>query len=173
MFSDNATFRLLENSRKNKLTIFDQVCYKNCYFLKNFTMPYCLCGYWNCTACSCSTCKFKKSNCICNLWIKINNGLCINVWQEINCPVSNCNISCIRLSQWLQYNTVIPRKLAVPNSRNSLTRGSARCSWDLETSKLAVPLLSTQIRDFCYFLSPKIREFGGITVHHYVSWSSK
>ena len=28
----------------------------------------------------------------------------------------------------------------------------------------AVPLLSTQIRDFCYFLSPKIREFGGITV---------
>ena len=32
------------------------------------------------------------------------------------------------------------------------------------TSKLAVPLLSTQIRDFCYFLSPKIREFGGITV---------
>ena len=33
------------------------------------------------------------------------------------------------------------------------------------TSKLAVPLLSTQIRDFCYFLSPKIREFGGITVY--------
>ena len=32
------------------------------------------------------------------------------------------------------------------------------------TSKLAVPLLSTQIRDFCYFLSPKNREFGGITV---------
>ena len=32
------------------------------------------------------------------------------------------------------------------------------------TSKLAVPLLSTQIRNFCYFLSPKIREFGGITV---------
>lgn len=32
------------------------------------------------------------------------------------------------------------------------------------TSKPAVPLLSTQIRDFCYFLSPKIREFGGITV---------
>ena len=33
------------------------------------------------------------------------------------------------------------------------------------TSKLAVPLLSTQIRDFCYFLSPKNREFGGITVN--------
>ena len=32
------------------------------------------------------------------------------------------------------------------------------------TSKLAVPLLSTQICDFCYNLSPKIREFGGITV---------
>ena len=61
--------------------------------------------------------------------------------------------------------TVIPRKLAIPNSRNSLTRGSS-CSLDLLffTSKLAVPLLSTQIRDFCYFLSPKIREFGGITV---------
>ena len=27
-----------------------------------------------------------------------------------------------------QANTVIPRKLAVPNSRNSLTRGSSRCS---------------------------------------------
>ena len=30
------------------------------------------------------------------------------------------------------------------------------------TSKLVVPLLSTQICDFCYFLSPKICEFGGI-----------
>ena len=47
--------------------------------------------------------------------------------------------------------TVIPRKLAVPNSL-------------FFTSKLAVPLLSTQIRDFCYFLSSKIREFRGITV---------
>ena len=63
--------------------------------------------------------------------------------------------------------TLIPRKLAVPNSQNSLTRGSARCSWDLETSKLAVPLFSTQIRDSGYFLSPKNREFGGITVHLY------
>ena len=27
--------------------------------------------------------------------------------------------------------------------------------------------LSTQIRDFCYFLSPKYREFGGITVLTY------
>ena len=35
------------------------------------------------------------------------------------------------------------------------------------TSKLTVPLLSTQIRDFCYFLSPKIREFGGIIVIPY------
>ena len=33
------------------------------------------------------------------------------------------------------------------------------------TSKLAVPLLSTQVCDFCYFLSPKILEFGGITVN--------
>ena len=36
------------------------------------------------------------------------------------------------------------------------------------TSKLAVPILSTQIRDFCYFLSPKNREFGGITVYNFV-----
>ena len=32
-----------------------------------------------------------------------------------------------------------------------------------------LPLLSTQIRDFCYFLSLKIREFGGITVY----WKKK
>ena len=35
------------------------------------------------------------------------------------------------------------------------------------TSKLAVPLLSTQISDFSYFLSLEIREFGGITVAMY------
>ena len=34
----------------------------------------------------------------------------------------------------------------------------------VQTSKLAVPFISTQIRDSCYFLSPKNREFGGITV---------
>ena len=34
----------------------------------------------------------------------------------------------------------------------------------LFTSKFAVPLCSTQIRDSGYFLSPKNREFWGITV---------
>ena len=56
-------------------------------------------------------------------------------------------------------------------SNTSQTRGSKLAEFSNSrflslffTSKLAVPLLSTQIRDFCYFLSPKIREFGGITV---------
>ena len=56
-------------------------------------------------------------------------------------------------------------------SNTSQTRGSKLARFSNSrflllffTSKLAVPLLSTQIRDFCYFLSPKIREFGGITV---------
>ena len=42
------------------------------------------------------------------------------------------------------------------------------------TSKLAVPFISTQSRDSCYFLSPKNREFGGITVTTFWSewWSS-
>ena len=57
-------------------------------------------------------------------------------------------------------------------SNTSQTRGSKLAEFSNSrflslffTSKLAVPLLSTQIRDFCYFLSPKIREFGGITVY--------
>ena len=56
-------------------------------------------------------------------------------------------------------------------SNTSQTHGSKLAKFSnsrflslLFTSKLAVPLLSTQIRDFCYFLSPKNREFGGITV---------
>ena len=56
-------------------------------------------------------------------------------------------------------------------SNASQTRGSKLAKFSnsrflslLYTSKLAVLLLSTQIRDFCYFLSPKNREFGGITV---------
>ena len=56
-------------------------------------------------------------------------------------------------------------------SNTSQTRGSILAKFSNSrflslffTSKLAVPLLSTQICDFCYFLSPKIREFGGITV---------
>ena len=56
-------------------------------------------------------------------------------------------------------------------SNTSQTRGSKLAKFSnsrflslLYTSKLAVLLLSTQIRDFCYFLSPKNREFGGITV---------
>ena len=55
-------------------------------------------------------------------------------------------------------------------SNTSQTRGSKLAKFSNSrflslffTFKLAVPLLSTQIRDFCYFLSPKIREFGGIT----------
>ena len=59
-------------------------------------------------------------------------------------------------------------------SNTSQTRGSKLAKFSNSrflllffTSKLAVPLLSTQIRDFCYFLSPKIREFGGITVFHF------
>ena len=57
-------------------------------------------------------------------------------------------------------------------SNTSQTRGSKLAKFSNSrflllffTSKLAVPLLSTQIRDFCYFLSPKNCEFGGITVH--------
>ena len=60
-------------------------------------------------------------------------------------------------------------------SNTSQTRGSKLAEFSNSrflslffTSKLAVPLLSTQIRDFCYFLSPKIREFGGITVYDFV-----
>ena len=56
-------------------------------------------------------------------------------------------------------------------SNTSQTRGSKLAKFSNSrflslffTSKLAVPLLSTKICDFCYFLSPKIREFGGITV---------
>ena len=59
-------------------------------------------------------------------------------------------------------------------SNPSQTRGSKLAKFSnsrllslFYTSKLAVPLLSTQIRDFCYFLSPKIREFGGITVYSF------
>ena len=37
-------------------------------------------------------------------------------------PFRKFSVKCFDL------NTVIPRKLAVPNSRNSLTRGSNRCS---------------------------------------------
>ena len=57
-------------------------------------------------------------------------------------------------------------------SNTSQTRGSKLAKFSNSrilslffTSKLAVHLLSTQICDFCYFLSPKIREFGGITVY--------
>ena len=56
-------------------------------------------------------------------------------------------------------------------SNASQTRGSKLAKFSnlrflllFFTSKLAVPLLSTQIRDFCYFLSPKNCEFRGITV---------
>ena len=35
----------------------------------------------------------------------------------------------------------------------------------LFTLKLAVPFISTQIRNSCYFISPKNHEFGGITVY--------
>ena len=56
-------------------------------------------------------------------------------------------------------------------SNTSQTRGSKLAKFSNSlfvslffTSKLAVPLLSTQICEFCYFLSPKILEFGGITV---------
>ena len=57
-------------------------------------------------------------------------------------------------------------------SNTSQTRGSKLAKFSNSrflllffTSKLAVPLLSTQIRHFCYFLSPEIREFGGNTVY--------
>ena len=60
-------------------------------------------------------------------------------------------------------------------SNTSQTRGSKLAKFSnsrflslLYTSKLAVLLLSTQIRDFGYFLSPKNREFGGITVLTFV-----
>ena len=56
-------------------------------------------------------------------------------------------------------------------SNTSQTRGSKLAKFSNSlilslflTSKLMVPLLSTQIRNFCYFLSSKICEFGGITV---------
>ena len=66
-------------------------------------------------------------------------------------------------------------KIESKYSNTSQTRGSKLAKFSNSrflslffTSKLAVPLLSTQIRDFCYFLSPKIREFGGITVSAYL-----
>ena len=76
-----------------------------------------------------------------------------------------------------------PRELSFPGSSvlclrggkkysNTLqTRGSKLAKFSnlgflslLYTSKLAVLLLRTQICNFCYFLSPKNREFVGITV---------
>ena len=79
----------------------------------------------------------------------------------------------------ISYTTVVHYKLKdilSMYSNTSKTRGSKLAKFSNSqflslffTSKLAVPLLSTQIRDFCYFLSPKIREFGGITVFLYAS----
>ena len=63
------------------------------------------------------------------------------------------------------------RRNATWYSNTSQTRGSKLAKFSNSrflslffTSKLAVPLCSTQIRDSGYFLSPKNREFGGITV---------
>ena len=62
-------------------------------------------------------------------------------------------------------------KVVFEYSNTSQTRGSKLAKFSnlqfrllLFTSKLAVPFISTQNRDSCYFLSPKNREFGGITV---------
>ena len=64
-------------------------------------------------------------------------------------------------------------------SNTSQTRGSKLAKFSnsrflslLFTSKLAVPLCSTQIRDSGYFLSPKNREFGGIIVYTYLDIST-
>ena len=65
MLSDKAKFQLLENSEKPKLSLFDQQCLKNCDFLKKFTISYCSCGFLNCIHCSCSVCKLKTENCVC------------------------------------------------------------------------------------------------------------
>ena len=66
-------------------------------------------------------------------------------------------------------STVIPRKLAVPNSRNSQTRGFCYLvAWKppnwLFTIKMA-PYLAVSKFAVPYYPTPKICEFGGITVH--------
>ena len=66
-------------------------------------------------------------------------------------------------------STVIPRKLAVPNSRNSQIRGFCYLvAWKppnwLFTIKMA-PYLAVSKFAVPYYPTPKIREFGGITVH--------
>ena len=65
--------------------------------------------------------------------------------------------------------TVIPRKLAVPNSRNSQIRGfSYLVAWKppnwLFPIKIA-PYLAVSKFAAPYYPTPKIREFGGITVY--------
>ena len=68
---------------------------------------------------------------------------------------------------WMQ-NTVIPLKLAIPNSRNPQTRGFCYLvAWKppnrLFTIKMA-PYLAVSKFAVPYYPTPKIREFGGITV---------
>ena len=69
--------------------------------------------------------------------------------------------------------------LILKYSNTSQTHGSKLAKFSnsqfrllLFTSKLAVPFISTQIRDSSYFLSPKNREFGGITVLQ-LFWETK
>ena len=66
----------------------------------------------------------------------------------------------------LKVSTVIPRKLAFPNSRNSLTRGSDCCSLTPNSRHLSLYKFAPKFAILGHFLSPKNREFGGITVHH-------
>ena len=66
MFSDNATFHLLENSGKTQLSLFDQQCLKNCQFLKKFTISYVDVDI-GIAFIALPVCKFRKENCICNL----------------------------------------------------------------------------------------------------------
>ena len=65
---------------------------------------------------------------------------------------------------YIKMYTVIPRKLAVPNSRNSVTRGSARYSLPPNSRYLLLYKVAPKFAIPGHFLSPKNREFGGIAV---------
>ena len=54
--------------------------------------------------------------------------------------------------------TVIPHKLAVPNSRISLTRGSDRCSLTPNSRHLSLYEFAPKFAILGHFLSPKNRE---------------
>ena len=65
----------------------------------------------------------------------------------------------------MNMNTVMPRKLAVPNSQKSLTRGFNHCSLTPNSRHLSLYKFAPKFAILGHFLGPKNREFGGINVY--------